>query len=93
MIRTYKDIQYTLKRSKRKTASIYVERDGGVSVLVPKELTNAQVEAMLESRRTWIYTNLAEWRDLNAARVPRAYVNGGWLLELGRLFCLTSVQS
>ena len=38
MMRTYKDIEYTLKRSNRKTASIYIERDGQVSVLVPKEL-------------------------------------------------------
>ena len=46
MTRNYKDISYTLKRSKRKTASIYVERDGEVSVLVPKELTKKQVEAL-----------------------------------------------
>jgi hypothetical protein len=32
MIRTYRDIRYTLKRSDRKTASIYVERDGQVTV-------------------------------------------------------------
>ena len=40
-MRTYKDIQYTLQRSNRKTASIYIERDGQVSVLVPQRLTNA----------------------------------------------------
>ena len=31
MTKTYKDITYTLKRSSRKTASIYIERDGNVS--------------------------------------------------------------
>ena len=33
MIRTYRDIRYTLKRSDRKTASIYVERDGQITLI------------------------------------------------------------
>ena len=36
MIKAFKDIEYTLVRSRRKTASIYIERDGKVSVLVPE---------------------------------------------------------
>ena len=40
MTRTYKDIEYALVRSRRKTASIYIERDGKVSVLVPENLTD-----------------------------------------------------
>jgi predicted metal-dependent hydrolase len=88
----YKDIEYTLKRSNRKTASIYIERDGLVSVLVPKQLKNKQIEALLESKRKWIYTNLAEWRDLNATRVQREYVNGEGFLYLGRTYRLKLVQ-
>lgn len=38
MTRTFKDIEYTLVRSRRKTASIYIERDGKVSILVPENL-------------------------------------------------------
>ena len=60
MIRRYKDIQYTLTRSRRKTASIYIERDGGVTVLVPSELSDTQVEKVLEGKRKWIYRHLAE---------------------------------
>jgi hypothetical protein len=51
MKRTYKDIQYTLKQSIRKTASIYVERDGQVLVRVPATLGDRQVEALLERKR------------------------------------------
>ena len=69
MMRTYKDIEYSLKRSRRKTASIYIERDGQVSVLVPEKLSDRQIEDLLESRRKWIYTHLAEWHDLNSRRV------------------------
>jgi predicted metal-dependent hydrolase len=93
MIRTYKDITYALARSERKTASIYIERDGKVSVLAPASLSDSQIEGLIESKRHWIYKGLAEWRDLNATRVPRAYVNGEGYLYLGRSYRLRMVES
>lgn len=92
MIKTYKDIEYTLRRSERKTASIYIERDGEVSVLVPQELSDRQVEDLLEGKRKWIYRNQAEWNDLNAASVQREYVNGEGFLYLGRNYRLKLVD-
>jgi len=92
MMRTYKDIEYSLVRSRRKTASIYIERDGQVSILVPNKLTDRQVEALLESKRKWIYKGLAEWQDLNARRVHRDYVNGEGFLYLGRSYRLKLVS-
>jgi predicted metal-dependent hydrolase len=91
MKRAYKDIEYTLKRSPRKTASLYIERDGQVSVLVPKALSDSQIDALIERKRKWIYRNLAEWRDLNAARVQREYLNGEGFLYLGRSYRLRLV--
>ena len=92
MIRTYKDIEYNLKRSRRKTASIYIERDGSVSVLAPESLTDTDIDSMIESKRKWIYTGLAEWEDLNATRVRREYVNGESFLYLGRSYRLQLVD-
>ena len=92
MIRAFKDIEYTLIRSRRKTASIYIERDGKVSVLVPEKLTARQVEDILESKRKWIYQSLAEWQDLNANRIQRDYVNGEGFLYLGRSYRLKLVS-
>jgi len=91
-MRKYKDIQYTLQRSNRKTASIYIERDGQVSVYVPEDLSKAQLEELLESKRKWIYRNMAEWHDLNATRVQREYVNGEGFLYLGRTYRLKLVE-
>jgi predicted metal-dependent hydrolase len=91
-MKTFKDIEYTLKRSDRKTASIYIERDGQVSVLVPKGLSKARIEELLESKRKWIYRNQAEWHDLNATRVQREYVNGEGFLYLGRTYRLKLVD-
>lgn len=91
MIRTYRDIRYTLKRSKRKTASIYVERDGQVTLIAPEDLSDEQVEKVLEGKRRWVYKNLAEWHDLNAARVERQFVNGEGFQYLGRSYRLKLV--
>ena len=73
----YKDITYSLfQRKRRKTASIHVERDGGVSVIVPDTLSTKEIERLIETKRRWIYRQLAEWQDLNASRIRREFVNG-----------------
>lgn len=90
---TYKDIQYRLSKSDRKTASIYIERNGEVSLQVPSGFDGLQVEALLESKRRWIYRNLAEWQDLNATRVCREFVSGEGFLYLGRSYRLQIVES
>lgn len=92
MIQTYKDITYTLTKSDRKTASIYIERDGQVSVLVPKTLTDDEVTRLIETKRRWIYRNLAEWQDTNATRIRRQFVSGEGFLYLGRSYRLKLVD-
>ena len=91
-MRKYRDIKYTLTRSKRKTASIYIERNGRVSVIVPKTLTTKEVEELIERKRKWIYTSLAEWHDMNATKVKREFVNGEGFLYLGRSYRLKRVR-
>jgi predicted metal-dependent hydrolase len=91
--RRLKDVEYQLLRSgKRKTADVVVERDGHISVRVPLHLTEEQADAVVESKRLWIYRNLAEWRDLNATRVVREWVNGEGFLYLGSSYRLLFVQ-
>lgn len=92
MKRVYKDIEYTLIRRLRKTGSIYIERDGQVSVLVPDTLSERQIDTLLERKRRWIYRQLAAWRTLNATRIQRAYVNGEGFLYLGRTYRLRLVH-
>jgi hypothetical protein len=92
-VHTYKDIEFTLKKSERKTTSIYIERDGSVSVLAPKPFDMERVQITLEKKRSWIYRNLAEWEDLNRTRVHREYVNGESFLYLGRRYQLELVKT
>ena len=92
--RRVRDIDYQLlPGSKRKTTDIVIERDGVVSVRPPADYTPEQVDAVVESKRLWIYRNLAEWKDLNARAVVREWVNGETFLYLGRAYRLSLVSN
>ncbi|MFQ2248327.1 M48 family metallopeptidase [Aeromonas dhakensis] len=88
----YKDIQYLLKQSKRKTTSIFIERDGSVSVLAPEGYDAEKIEQILEQKRSWIYRNLAEWEDLNRTHVERQFVSGEGFPYLGSNYRLKLVD-
>jgi predicted metal-dependent hydrolase len=90
--RRIRDIDYQLlPGTDRKTTDIVIERNGIVTVRPPKGFSPEQVDAVVESKRLWIYRNLAEWRDLNATAVVREWVNGETFLYLGRSYRLALV--
>lgn len=92
--RRVRDIEYQLlPGSDRKTTDIVIERNGTIVVRPPKNLSPEHVDAVVESKRVWIYRNLAEWRDLNATAVVREWVNGETFLYLGRSYRLSLVQN
>lgn len=82
---------YEIVRSRRSTADIIIERDGGVLVRAPEWAGDEQIAKIVESKHYWIYQGLAEWRDLNATRVLREYRNGEGFLYLGRAYRLLLV--
>jgi len=91
--RRVRDIEYQLQPgSQRKTTDIVIERNGQVVVRPPEGLTPEHVDALVESKRMWIYRNLAEWKDLNAAAVAREWVNGETFLFLGKAYRLSLVS-
>lgn len=81
-------VKLAIKRKKRKTASIYIERDGSVSVYVPEHLSDAEVADMVEARQHQIYRNLAKWQLLNETKIDREAVNGESFLYRGRNYYL-----
>lgn len=87
-----KDISYTIKRSKRKTISIYVERDGSVSILAPQKMADDELQTAIKTKEYLIYKHRAEWELLNQSRVEREYVNGQSFLYLGRNYRLQLVD-
>lgn len=86
------EMNYTIRRSNRKTMSIYVERDGSVSVLAPQKLNDTEVSAIVRRKEYQIYKGLAKWKELNSVRVIREPVNGQSFLYLGRNYRLAFVQ-
>ncbi|MCP4721537.1 MAG: M48 family metallopeptidase [Desulfobacteraceae bacterium] len=90
--RRIRDIDYVLlPGTERKTTDIVIERNGLIAVRPPKGFSPEQVDAVVDSKRMWIYRNLAEWRDLNATAVVREWVNGESFLYLGRSYRLSLI--
>lgn len=87
-----REISYNIRRSKRKTISIYVERDGSVSVLAPKEMDDAELDDAIKTKEYLIYKHLSAWEDANRSRMVREYVNGQSFLYLGRNYRLRFVD-
>ncbi|WP_375171705.1 M48 family metallopeptidase [Marinobacter sp.] len=91
--RRVRDIDYhLLPGSQRKTTDIVIERNGQIVVRPPIGYTPEQVDSLVESKRLWIYRNLAEWKDLNATAVAREWVNGETFLYLGGAYRLNLVS-
>jgi predicted metal-dependent hydrolase len=86
------NIDIKITKSKRKTISIYVERDGSVVALVPEHLSEDEVAGIIKTKEYQIHRNLAQWTQLNEAKVEREYVNGQSFLYLGRNYRLQLVE-
>ncbi|MDO3377191.1 M48 family metallopeptidase [Geoalkalibacter halelectricus] len=78
------NVTINIRKKKRKTASIYIERDGTVSVYVPEHLSDEEVAALVEAKQYPICRNLAKWQLLNETKVEREAVNGESFLYRGR---------
>lgn len=85
-------IDIAIKRSNRKTVSIFIERDGSISALVPERLENSEIEEVIKGKEYQIHKNLAEWTQLNDRQVFREFVNGQSFLYLGRNYRLKLVD-
>ena len=85
-------VDIAIKKSKRKTVSIFVERDGKVSALVPSNLNDEEIATILKAKEYQIHRNLAQWLQLNERHVTREYVNGQSYLYLGRNYRLKLVD-
>ena len=61
-------------------------------VHAPQKIADPHIADIIEAERFWIYSSLAEWRDLNATRLVREYRNGEGFLCLGRSHRLLLVE-
>jgi len=87
-----KDISFNIKKSKRKTLSIYIERDGTVTIIAPGNSTDKEIEEVIKKKEYQIYKSLAEWELTNSTKIEREFVNGQSFLYLGRNYRLEIVK-
>jgi len=85
-------VDIIIKKSNRKTASIFIERDGSISARVPEKLSNDEIRELIISKEYQIHKHLAEWTQLNERYVLREFVNGQSFLYLGRNYHLKLVD-
>ncbi|MBS1764016.1 MAG: M48 family metallopeptidase [Bacteroidetes bacterium] len=76
------------KTDRRKTVSIFIERNGSVKVLAPITSSDEKVEAAVKSKEYQIFIKLAKWKEFNQGKVKREFVNGQSFLYLGRNYRL-----
>lgn len=85
-------LDINIKKSNRKTVSIYVERDGTISILAPNSIEDGKLKEVIKQKEYQIYQKHAEWELFNTSRVNREYVNGQSYLYLGRNYRLEFVD-
>ena len=81
------------KTDRRKTVSIFIERNGSVRVLAPVTVTDEKIEEAVRAKEYQIFTKLAKWKELNQGKVNREFVNGQSFLYLGRNYRLTITEN
>lgn len=88
------DIDITIEKTeRRKTVSIFIERDGSVRVLAPLTASDEKIETAVRAKEYQIFAKLARWKELNQGKVAREFVNGQSFLYLGRNYRLSIVES
>ena len=88
------DIDITIEKTdRRKTVSIFIERDGSVRVLAPVTASDDIIENAIKAKEYQIFTKLAKWKELNQGKVNREFVNGQSFLYFGRNYRLSIVEN
>jgi predicted metal-dependent hydrolase len=81
------------KTERRKTVSIFIERDGSIRVLAPATVPEEKIEEAIKAKQYQIFTKLAKWKELNQGKVKREFVNGQSFLYLGRNYRLVIIEN
>lgn len=89
------ELVYTIKRSpKRKKLTITVERDRSVVVHAPESTSEEKIQAIVESKRQWIYEKTKHAQKYALPHPPgKELVNGESALYLGRQYQIEIVQT
>jgi len=86
-------LEYSLKRSNRKSMGIAMERDGAIIVTAPHQAKFNDIEKFVSEKKIWIYRKLAKENTLNREKPRREFVNGQGFLYLGKSYRLKLIDN
>lgn len=83
-----KELEFRVEFKNRDTMSISVEPPNDILVVAPIGTTEEDIKGIVKSRGRWIVQKLFEFRNIDAKRVNREFVNGESFMYLGRNYPL-----
>lgn len=87
-----KELDYSLKRSSRKTISIIIKNTGQIIVACPLETPLTYIEKVLIRKAGWIVKKLAEIRENPIPVLEKSFDNGDVFYYLGEPYKLKIVR-
>jgi len=84
-------LNYTLKRSNRRSLGLTIERDGTVIVRAPLNLDDREIDKFISEKRVWIEQKLTQKASVSRGTPKREFVNGQGFLYLGKSYRLRYV--
>ena len=86
-------LAFEVRRTRRNTIGITVDRDGSLILRAPEECPNELIEQTARKKLLWVHTKLAEKNLLFRPRSPKEYVTGEGFHYLGRSYRLLMVEA
>ncbi|EQC45181.1 PF01863 family protein [Bacteriovorax sp. BSW11_IV] len=87
------ELNYSLKRSKRKTLGIEVNHKGEVIVTAPDYIPMDKIEEVIQKRRSWILEKVKEKEKNLQIQPKRKYLSGESVYLFGRQYYLKVIKS
>ena len=81
-------LEYQIVYSNRKTIAITVERDRSVVVRAPAGTSAEKIQAVVESRKLWLYEKINHTQKYPTQPVRKEFVTGETIMYLGRYYRL-----
>lgn len=83
-----KELEFKVEFRNRDTMSISVEPPNNILVVAPIGTPEENIKDIVKSRGKWIVQKLFEFRNIDAKRISREFVNGESFMYLGRNYSL-----
>ncbi len=87
-----KELEYTLKRSSRRTISIRIKNTGQIIVGCPLKTPFTYIEKLLSEKERWIVQKLEEIRVKSPAVIEKSFESGDLFYYLGKSYRLKIVE-